>query len=271
MSRKAVILAAGRGSRLCPITPFIPKEMLPVDGLPAIHYVLTELIDAGYADLMIVISKGKEIIRDYLTGEIAPKGQDATKLCIERERLLTALNITFAYQERLLGTAHAVKLAARFMGEDPMLVVYPDDVMYDPTVRRVISDQTRKLSDICEKTGDSVVLSAPIDGSEAHQYGVLRLCAHGEGLRVSDIVEKPTDYREAIAHVLIGRMMITPRVMESISKCALNDREGIIPPLMTEAMIGRLSASVYDGIRYDLGSHVGYANLLRDIYCRGTY
>ena len=261
MSLKAVVLAAGRGSRLCPLTPFIPKEMLPVEGLPAIHYILSELAQAGVKKVLVVISEGKEIIRDYLTEWIVPKGAEAERLSAERGKILSELDLSFALQEELLGTAHAVGLAASFMGDDNLLVVYPDDLLYDPKKHSVIAGPTRKLIELCDKTGDSVLLAGEIDGSEAHKYGVLRLATTDCACRVREIVEKPLDYRERKAHILLGRMMITPRVMESIPHHRLTDGDGIIPALAEEAFLGRLSAIVYRGDRFDLGSHQGYRAL----------
>ena len=263
MPAKAVVLAAGRGSRLCPLTPFIPKEMLPFDGLPAIHYVLAELVSAGVKDVMVVLSRGKEVIRDYLTCGIAPKGAKAAELSLERERLLSALKITFAWQEPLLGTAHAIGLAASFGKGSTLLVAYPDDMLYDHLGHATVFRPTRELLDVADNTGDSVLLAAEVEGREASNYGVLRMHAREGAFRVSEILEKPTDYKEARAYVLLGRMALSHRVMKSIPHHGFTDGEGIIPALREEATIGRLSACIYKGERYDLGSHGGYAALLR--------
>ena len=265
MPVKALVLAAGRGTRLCPLTPFIPKEMLPVEGLPAIHYVLEELSFAGVTDVLIVLSEGKGAIRDYLTAKLSPKGAEAASLERERARLIDSLRISFIKQKELLGTAHAIGLAASFMEDDPMLVAFPDDLLLDAWAGRVIDTPTRSLIELCRNSGDSVLLAAEIPGCEASQYGVLRLRAERRGRFVSDIVEKPLDYREEKAHVLIGRMMITPRVMASIPKHRFDDATGIIPSLLDEAAIGRLRAFVYVGERYDLGSHRGYRSLLMNV------
>ena len=264
MSVKAVILAAGRGARLCPLTPFIPKEMLPVDGFPALHHVLNEVVDAGITEVMIVLSEGKEMIREYLTRELSPKGCEASLFAEERKRTLSRVKITFALQKELLGTAHAISLAKDFAGQDPLLVIYPDDLIYDARAHRIISESTRRLVDSCLETGHSVLLAAEIPGRLASMYGVLTLRRRGERYDVTDIVEKPLRYNADRAHVLVGRMMLTSRIMDSLTYCRMNDCEGIIPALTLEARAGRLSAEVYRGKRYDLGSHEGYRLLLRD-------
>ena len=265
MPVKAVVLAAGSGTRLCPLTPFIPKELLPIEGLPAIHYVLEELCFAGVTDVLVILSEGKEVIRSYLTGTLSPKGKDALFLEEKRRRVIDSLHISFAKQEMLLGTAHAVRLAASFMGEDPMLVVFPDDLLFDARNGSVIVHPTRELIDLCRDTGDSVLLAAEIPGSEASQYGVLRLIHTAKGCFVTDIVEKPLDYTAHRAHVLIGRIMLTPRVVNCLPKHRFEDAAGIIPALLEEAAAYRLRARVYKGERYDLGSHRGYRALLKNV------
>jgi len=271
MTAKAVVLAAGRGTRLCPLTPFLPKEMLPVEGLPVIHHVLKELVSIGITEVMIILSEGKDLIRDYLTGMVSPKGRDAELLSDERARILSSLKIFFAKQEELLGTAHAIGIAASFMGEDPLLVVYPDDLLYDPVDRSISADSTRKLWEICRNTGKSVLMAVEIPGSTASQYGVMRLHARERDIVVTSIVEKPKDYMERLAYALIGRMVITPEIMRSIPKHRMSDGEGIIPVLSEAAANGRLLAVIHKGARYDLGSHRGYHYLLRDLLREEKY
>ena len=264
MISKAVILAAGRGSRLCPITPFLPKEMLPVMGFPAIHYVLTELADAGVKDVVVVLSDGKEAIRDYLTGEPAPKGAEASLASDIRKQTLSRLSISFVRQEELLGTAHAVSLAREFAGEDPILVVFPDDLLYDPKSGAAVPLGIEALSDTYEKTKESVLLAAEVPGKEASQYGVLRLKKCGSLRLVSEIVEKPLHFEEEHAFVLIGRMLLTTETLDLIPQYRFSDGDGIIPVLQKGANADALYACVYRGPRYDLGSHQGYRSVWRD-------
>ena len=206
------------------------------------------------------------MIREYLIRSLSPKGCDALHRARERERVLSRLKITFVMQNELLGTAHAISLAKDFMGKDPLLVVYPDDLLYDPDAHRSISEPSRRLLECYTHTGNTVLLSAEISGDLASMYGVLTVRAEGKSYLVTDIVEKPLHYTANSAFILVGRMVITPRLMESIPRYRLNDGEGIIPALLGEAHIGRLSAEVYNGVRYDLGSHEGYGVLLRDTY-----
>ena len=263
MTPKGVILAAGMGSRRAPITPFIPKEMLPIRGFPVIHHALCELAGVGVSDVMIVLSSGKGSILSYLGGSVTAKGADATRLCRKREDLLSGLRIVFAEQKQLLGTADAILLAEDFAGDDPIVVLYPDDLL---TVDGVYSDgieATRALVRITDETGCSAVLTEEISGEKARDYGVLTLREQGGSRLVDGIVEKPQNYRGATAHVLIGRMVLTPQVMRSIRDFDRTDASGIIPVLEREAARNALYALPYHGRRYDVGSHEGYASTLR--------
>lgn len=262
MPVKAVILAAGTGARLCPLTPFIPKEMLPVVGFPAIHHVLAEVLSAGIDEVMIVLSDGKKQLRDYLTKDVCPKGEQAMRFSRERDRVLSRLKIKFTLQEKPLGTAHAIYLAKRFAGEDPLLVVYPDDLLQ--VKGRFQSESLTKIIALCKKTDASVLLTACVPGSAASQYGVLNVREEDDRCFVTAIREKPQDYKESTAQVMIGRMILTPWAMDKIPLHGYSDAEGIVPTLAKAAEEGRLLACLHRGVRYDLGSHQGYLSLLRD-------
>ena len=262
MISKAVILAAGMGSRLCPLTPFLPKEMLPINGFPALHHVLREVADAGVRQVFTVLSEGKECIVDYLTNRISPKGDSAVALSLKRERLLLDLRFEFTWQKELRGTADAIALARDFMGEDPALVIYPDDLL---SVEDGVRDGVYALRKICKvsiSSGKSVLLVREIPCSLASSYGVVTLGEENAGgaYSVLDIVEKPRIYTPDRAFAMMGRFVIGPTVTERIPDLPLTDREGIVPALREEAKEGRLLAVVYNGVHEDIGSHDGYAH-----------
>ena len=263
MPAKAVVLAAGMGARLCPLTPFIPKEMLPVAGLPAIHHVLFEALSAGVKQAMIVLSPEKTLLRDYLTGKITPKGETATRLAAERERVLSALKIEFALQKKPLGTADAVYLAKDFAAKDPLLVMYSDDVLF--VKGKFESDSASRMVALSEKTSASVILSTRVPGRVASQYGVLQLKNQGGLKFVTAICEKPQGYEKREANVMIGRMVLTPDAVASIPAYPYSDSQGIVPALGHAAKEGGLLALKHVGKRYDVGSHEGYLSLLKEV------
>ena len=263
MNIKGVILAAGVGARLAPITPFVPKEMLPICGFPAIHHALVELYDSGLREVMIVVSSGKSSLVSYLTDPVLPKGADATRLLAERDKLLSEMHVVFVEQKQLNGTAGAILLAEDFMGDDPLIVLYPDDIL---TVVGKCADGIVATSDLVRtyrRTGLSTVLTTEIPGKVAHDYGVLTLVSRDEVFFVTQIVEKPQNYMGDRANILIGRMLLTPKTVRSIRSFELTDESGIIPILSDEASREALAAVRYRGRRYDIGSQKGYAATLR--------
>jgi len=268
MLAKGVILAAGRGARLSPMTPFVPKEMLPISAFPAVHHTLYELAEAGIREVMIVVSSGKSALVSYLTEPIVPKGGLATQLTAERDALLSRIRISFAEQKSLKGTADAILLAQEFMGDSPLVVAYPDDLL---TVCGILSDgidATRALVREAERTQGSAILVTRISGNEARNYGVVNCHLEEESFRVDSLIEKPQDYTADVAYALIGRMILTPKAVASIRSFALTDESGIVPVLSAEGMMGALTAVEYDGKRYDLGSHEGYYSAVRELDAR---
>ena len=264
MISRGMILAAGMGTRLAPITPFVPKEMLPICGFPAIHHALWELSEAGIKEVMVVVSADKAPLVDYLTKGVSPKGEIAVRRSAERDALLERVQLVFAEQKNLLGTADAIFLAKDFMRDGPIVVLYPDDLL---SVTGHFSDgvsSTRALVREASETGASVLLAEEIPGDRAGNYGVLTLRSLGGHIAVNGIVEKPHDYVDDRAYALIGRMILTPEAIRSIPSFERTDASGIIPVLRREAVQGRLFAVLHRGRRYDVGSHEGYAAILRD-------
>ena len=262
MACKAVILAAGKGARLSPLTPFIPKEMLPVAGFPVIHHVLAEASRCGVKDALVVLSDGKDTIKRYLTETVFPKGDAALLISEKREKLLSSVRISFAVQKELLGTAHAINLAKDFAATDPLLVMYPDDVLSFGDAANVPLASAR-LFEVASDTGCSVLLAGEIPGVESSQYGVLELSGGGDVRQVTALCEKPAHYDKSTAFVMIGRMVLSPRLLRSLERHPFTDRDGVIPALTEEAKQGKLLAVIHRGLRFDLGSHRGYENILK--------
>lgn len=128
--RKAVIPAAGLGTRMLPITRSIPKEMLPAGRKPMIQHVLEEAVDSGLTQLCIVIREGKEIIRDYFTVNKTESNEDVRTS--DLKRLLSRCELTFVFQERPLGLGDALLQARGFVGDEPFVMMIPDQLMFGP-------------------------------------------------------------------------------------------------------------------------------------------
>ena len=268
MGCKAVILAAGKGARLAPITAAVPKELLPLCGLPAIHHVVNEISLAGVRDVMLVISEGKESIAEYFTRPIDAKGERARRLESMRRELLSRVEISVAYQRELNGTAGAIRQAKDFAGKDDLLVAYPDDILTLAGVN-VPEGPIETLLRAKEGFDGSVVLTRAIPGQDASQYGVVSPSSKvsDDIYSVARILEKPQYYAARQACVLIGRMLLTPACLRELENHPFSDAMGIIPALNDEAARGALHAVLYSGDIADIGSHEGYRDA---VYRYGT-
>ena len=253
MPCKAVILAAGSGSRLAPLTPSIPKELLPVGGLPAIHHVVYEMAEMGIRDVLIVLAKGKEAIRDYFARQPVPKGAMAERLEGRRRALLSRVRVSFVYQRERLGTGDAVLTAKDFAEGEDLVVAYPDDLILFDGDREAVAPR-----DILSETGASMVLTRVVPRCEAEHYGIIFSEQEGDALRVRCIEEKPKEYPFEEALALVGRMRLTPECVAEISRHPLTDGAGITYALNEMAARGKLYAAVARSAVYDVGTHEGY-------------
>jgi len=153
---KAVILAAGLGTRMLPATKSVPKELFPIVDKPALQYIVEELVDSGIKHIMIIISRGKTLIEDHfdVSPELEEKlraGGDKKKAILEEvERISNLADIVYSRQKQMLGTGHALFSAREFTGNDPFVVCYGDDV--------IINDYpvTKQLIDAYDKYGKGV-------------------------------------------------------------------------------------------------------------------
>jgi len=266
MGCKAVILAAGNGTRLSPITPFVPKEMMPISGFPAIHHVVYEMAELGVQEVMIVLSRSKDAIRRYFTESVSPKGVEACELSLRRSRLLSRISVTFAYQNKMRGTGDAILLAKEFAGEDDLFVAYPDDLILLDGM-----SAGRNVYDLfVKKNSCSAILTREVPGKDASRFGVVMPCEmiakDSRCVFVESIVEKPAVFGGERACVMIGRMRLTRACLEEIDRHPLRDSDGIIPALNAVARQRRLIAVCCPFPVHDIGSHEGYASAFINTY-----
>jgi UTP--glucose-1-phosphate uridylyltransferase len=200
---KGVILAAGYGTRFLPVTKTIPKEMLPLIDKPSIDFIIEEFLQSGIEEIVVVTSRRKKALEDYLDREIelesifrAEGAQDK----LEKIRPPKA-RFFFIRQQRMLGTGHALLLTRPIIGEQPFVVAYPDDLH----IGRV--PLARQLIDTYEKTGCSV-LSTVYDPPEIHRYGTVAVAE--DGLHVTELVEKAPPGKEPSKDASLGRFLYTP-------------------------------------------------------------
>ncbi|MFP8960660.1 UTP--glucose-1-phosphate uridylyltransferase GalU [Streptomyces nanhaiensis] len=261
---KAVIPAAGLGTRFLPATKATPKEMLPVVDKPAIQYVVEEAVTAGLPDVLMVTGRNKRPLEDhfdrnYELEEVLRSKGDATKLTRVQESTDLA-TIHYVRQGDPRGLGHAVLCAAPHVGDQPFAVLLGDDLIdaRDPLLSRMIEVQ--------ETYGGSVVALLEVDPDSIHLYGcaVAEPTGDDDVVRVSDLVEKPSREDAPSNLAVIGRYVLDPAVFEVLRKTEPG-RGGEIQ--LTDALQalaadpsvgGPVHGVVFKGRRYDTGDRGDY-------------
>ena len=265
--RRAVIPAAGIGSRLLPLTKAIPKEMLPVGDRPVIEHTVRELVDSGITDITIVVSGGKDLIQQHfrpnpaLVEQLRAEHKDAYAKAVEDVAELARVgHITYQDQQGPYGNGTPVLNASRGAGDEPMLVLWPDDVFVASVPR------AQQLIAAYEKTGCPVLALMPMDRADSRRYGVPQVQEDlGDGLlRISGLLEKPAPEDAPSEFAAIGGYVVTPEIIDEIR--TLTQRwdehrtgevyltDAINAYAATRAMYGQVIA----GRWYDTGNPTGY-------------
>lgn len=251
---KGLILAAGYGSRFLPITKSIPKEMLPLINKPAIDFIIEEFIESGITDILIITSRRKKSLEDYLDREIELETVFSEEGASRKLEWLKPHDARFFFtrQQKMIGTGHALLLSKPFIGDEPFVVAYPDDIHFGE------KPLARQLIELYKQTG-CTVLSTIYDPPDINRYGVLAL--DEDGLHVRDIVEKPEVGKEPSREVSIGRYLYTPDIFKGLEKGLEHYRKGEydhIGALKWLASKGEVVHKRIEGTRYDLGQPEGY-------------
>ena len=259
--RKAVIPAAGYGTRFLPATKATPKEMLPIVDKPTIQYIVEEALASGIEEILIISGHAKRAIEDHfdsapaLEMELERKGKDAL-LQVVRET--AAIKIHYIRQREMKGLGDAILCAKAFMGGEPFAVLLGDDVVYNEPGRPAL----RQLIDVYEATGGSVLGCQTVPQEKVSSYGIVDGVATDDErmLKVLDMVEKPTVEEAPSCMAVLGRYVITPQIF-SILENTLPGKGGEIQ--LTDALrvlAHREPVYAYDfeGIRYDVGDKLGF-------------
>ena len=213
---KAVIPAAGLGSRFLPATKAQPKEMLPVVDKPAIQYIVEEAIASGADEVVIVNSHGKESIEkqftadEELVGRMKAAGKDKYAAAVEHAGNLP---VSYVYQEEPLGLGHAVHCAAQATGDDMFMVMLGDVLVPGNNIC------TRMVEISKEHDGASVIAVVPVPESEVSRFGVVGGTDLGDGVwKVTEMVEKPAVEDAPSNLAIFGRYLLSPAVMELLAE-----------------------------------------------------
>jgi len=259
MIRKAIIPAAGFGTRFLPASKSQPKEMLPIVDTPTIQYVVEEAAMSGITDILMIIGKGKRSIEEHfdrnfeLEHELAEHGKTEELAAIRR--ISSLANIHFVWQKELNGLGDAVSYARDHVGNEPFAVLLGDTIINSET------PVTKQLMTVFERYQESVVALEAVEQSKVGRYGVIAGTQLEEGLyRIEDMVEKPAPEHAPSNLVIAGRYLFTPDIFDCIAATPPG-KNGEIQ--LTDAMI-RLMAqrSMYGvhfhGTRYDIGNKLDF-------------
>ncbi len=256
---KAVIPAAGLGTRVLPATKSMPKEMFPIVDKPAIQYIVEEAVKAGITDILIITNRGKGIIEDHFdrSPELEkaldnPEKADILKVVKDISKLA---NITFIRQIETKGLGHAILRAKNFVGNEPFAVMYGDDVIVgeDPAIGQLI----RAYGEF----GKGVVGVKLVPEEEIHKYGSLKVeNLHDNVFKCTDMVEKPATKEEVLScYSILGRCVLPPEIFSIIenTKPGKNGEIQLTDAMREIAVNEGMTAVEYTGTRYDMGNKLG--------------
>lgn len=248
--RKAVIPAAGHGTRFLPVTKALPKEMLALIDTPALQYVAQEAADSGIEEILVVINREKELIRRYFCKEEATCAAER-----ELDDLLERVRFDFVYQDEADGTAGAVLLAREFTADEPFAVMYGDDVIVndggEPCLKQLIRAYGR--------TGKTVLGVQERPRQEAAKYAVIRKGrTEGRLTEVLGIVEKPSPDDMPSTLSSMGRYVLTPDIYGAIERAPVFRGEKYLTHAIDLLTDEGVYAYDFEGVRYDIGDKFGF-------------
>ncbi|WP_302052214.1 UTP--glucose-1-phosphate uridylyltransferase GalU [Bacillus glycinifermentans] len=256
--KKAVIPAAGLGTRFLPATKAQPKEMLPIVDKPAIQYIVEEAVQSGIKDILIITGRNKRSIEDHfdrsveLEQNLQSKGKH--ELLKEIQTIADMANIHYIRQKEPLGLGHAVLSARHFIDDEPFAVLLGDDIMVSE------KPALQQLIDVYQEYKTTVIGVQTVDAADVSKYGIIQTSTQKNKVYdIEDLVEKP-DVRQAPSNIAVmGRYVLEPsifRVLERTPKGAGNEIQ-LTDALRTICRERSIYARQLEGSRFDIGDKLG--------------
>ncbi len=256
---KAVIPAAGLGTRVLPATKSMPKEMLTIVDKPAIQYIVEEAVNSGITDILIITNRGKGVIEDHF--DRSPELEERLLASGKKEMyeqvvsISKLANIYFVRQKETKGLGHAVNCAKSFVGNEPFAVLYGDDVIIgeDPACGQLIRAY--------EKYGKSVVGIKAVPESDISKYSSLKVDRLEDNIySCTDMIEKPKTKEEVLSlYSILGRCVLTPDIFDILDNTApgAGGEIQLTDAMKTLARTVGMTGVDYTGKRYDMGDKFG--------------
>lgn len=259
--KKAVIPAAGLGTRVLPATKAIPKEMFPIVDKPAIQYIVEEAAKSGIEDILIITSRGKSEMEDHFdrSPELEAKlkaGGDAKKLMLDQVVDVTKLaNITYVRQMEQKGLGHAVLQAKKFVGNEPFAVMYGDDVIIgeDPCIGQII--RAYEETGLCGAVG-----MKEVSREDIRKYSSMKtLLMHDNVYKITDMVEKPKEGEEFSLFSILGRCVLPGEIFDILENIAYGagGELQLTDAMKVLAKRDGFAGVDFTGTRYDMGNKLG--------------
>ncbi|WP_075983043.1 UTP--glucose-1-phosphate uridylyltransferase GalU [Bacillus massilinigeriensis] len=262
--KKAIIPAAGLGTRFLPATKAMPKEMLPIVDKPTIQYIVEEAMESGIEDIIIVTGRGKRAIEDHFDNAFELEEtliQKEKYDLLEKVKEPSKVDIHYIRQKEPKGLGHAVWCARKFIGDEPFAVLLGDDIVQSET------PCLRQLIDQHERTRSSIIGVQHVREEETHRYGIIDpLSTSGRRYEVKNFVEKPKQGTAPSNLAIMGRYILTPEIFMFLDRQETGAGGEI---QLTDAIqklneIQRVFAYDFEGKRYDVGEKIGFIKTTLD-------
>jgi UTP--glucose-1-phosphate uridylyltransferase len=257
--RKAIIPAAGLGTRFLPATKAMPKEMLPIVDKPTIQYIVEEAVASGIEDIIIVTGKGKRSIEDHFDHAMELENnlveKEKYELLETVQSISNMIDIHYIRQKEPKGLGHAILCARKFIGDEPFAVLLGDDIVQaeKPCLAQLMDEYNQRFS--------SVIGVKRVPESDTHRYGIIDpLESEGRTFQVNNFIEKPAPGTAPSNLAIIGRYILNPEIFMFLEKQELGAGNEI---QLTDAIqklnkIQRVFAYEFEGNRYDVGEKQGF-------------
>ncbi len=256
---KAVIPAAGFGTRVLPATKNMPKEMFPIVDKPTIQYIVEEAVNAGITDILIITNRGKDLMEDHFDAspelEALLEKSGKTEFLKTVKSISNLANISFIRQKEMKGLGHAVLKAKSFVGNDPFAVMYGDGVIISKT------PAIKQLIDCYGEYGEGVVGVKKVDEKDIHKYGSLKVeRLHDNVFKCTDMIEKPQT-KEAVMSLysILDRCVLPAEIFEILehTKPGIGGEIQLTDAMREIAVTKGMTAVEFEGKRYDMGNKFG--------------
>lgn len=259
MIKKAVIPAAGFGTRFLPATKALPKEMLPIVDKPNLQYIIEEAIASGIEDIIIVTGRNKKSMEDHFDKsvelELLLKKTGKIELLETVENISNLVDIHYMRQKEPLGLGHAILCTKKFIGNEPFAILLPDDIVDAevPALKQMIQKY--------EEVQSSILGVREVPNEDVNKYGIVDYSnAENDLFAVKRLVEKPSIENAPSNQAIVGRYILTPAIFEELEKVKPDAKGEIQLTDAIDSLSKRESvySYIFDGTRYDVGDKLGF-------------